>query len=395
MEQHTIEALTTLSQTDVFVTPQVFDMDVTEDVRALESLLHAGCVRVVHDVYVEQLEELFFVHNPQLVFHPEGKQRFEQQVADLKTKKPLALQGVWVYFPWDASLTHLLKEADFVSVRTARNTYLITPQEAAMYQQATVAIAGMSIGSSIALALGMQGVGGSLRLADMDTLALSNTNRILAGVTELGLPKVVMVARRLWEINPYLRIEIFQEGLTEKNITTFFKGAQVIIDEVDSLAAKVRIREEAKKQKIPVVMAADCGESSILDVERYDHEPQPAFFHNRLGDLTVEQVRQLHKKDIGRLIATHVGIENHNERMLYSLTEMGKSVVSWPQLGSTALLNAAAVAFCVRHVLSGAPLFDNRTVISFEQLLEPKKEESAAHSRAEIEAKFRAMFDIL
>jgi hypothetical protein len=59
MEQHTIEALTTLSQTDVFVTPQVFDMDVTEDVRALESLLHAGCVRVVHDVYVEQLEELF------------------------------------------------------------------------------------------------------------------------------------------------------------------------------------------------------------------------------------------------------------------------------------------------------------------------------------------------
>lgn len=370
-------------------------MDVTEEVHVFESLINAGSVRVVHDAYVEQLEELFFVHNPQLVFHPEGKQSFEKHVADLKTKKPLALQGAWVYFPWDASLTHILKEEDFISVRAARNTYLITPEEAAIYRQATIAIAGMSIGSSIALALGMQGVGRRLRLADMDTLALSNTNRILAGVTELGLPKVVMVARRLWEINPYVHIELFQEGLTEQNIPFFCKDVQVIVDEVDSLAAKLRIRQEAKKQKVPVVMAADCGESSILDVERYDHDPQPAFFHNRLGDLTSEQVHKLHKKEIGRLIATHVGIENHSERMLYSLTEMGKSVVSWPQLGSTALLNAAAVAFCVRHILSGASLFDNRTVISLQKLLEQKNDESAAHSRAGIEAKFKAMFDIL
>ncbi len=394
MEQDILTTLQKFGEVDVQHTPRLFNLQDTAQHDAFATLVRLGEIVAVRDDYREQLKELFFVQNPTLVFHPEGKNRCDEYVRALETTRPLEEQGIWAYFPWSRTLGHVLAEEDFYAVRTARNAHLIAPEEQARYARAVIAVAGMSIGSSIVYALGMQGVGGEFRLADMDTLALSNTNRILAGVGELGLPKIVMVARRLWETNPYLHIKLYEDGLTEETTSSFLEGAHVVVDEVDSLAAKVRIRQEARTRKIPVVMAADCGESSILDVERYDHDPQPDFFHGRLGDITLEELQHLHKKEIGRLIATQVGVENHSERMLYSLTEMGRSVVSWPQLGSTALLNAAAVAFCVRHILAGASLIDNRAVISLEQLLDPQHGE-AAHSRKEIEEKFRAMFDIL
>jgi len=395
MQQEIQTALSALPQDDIRSAPILFDMGDIKSRDAFLELVQSKRVFRVCDEYVEQQRELFFVRNPSLVFDPSGEDQFQHHLRSLQEETSLELHGVWVYFPWSGVLSHILPEEDFYLVHTARNAHLITPEEQKIFKQATIAVAGMSIGSSIVFTLCMQGVGGTLKLADMDTLALSNTNRILAGTGELGAPKVWMVARRVWEMNPYVQVEIFEEGLTEASITAFFEHTQVVVDEVDSLEAKVRLRHEAQRRRVPVVMAADCGESSILDVERYDLDANIPLFHGRLGDITLESVQHLQKKQIGKLIATQVGVKNHSERMLRSLTEMGRSIVSWPQLGSTALLNAAAISFCVRHIVTGAPLFSDRVIISLESMLDPQWADEDAHSRKEIEAKFKAMFDIL
>ena len=375
--------------------PLFFNVSERVDREKLSKLFEAGKVQHVRDEYRAQQLELFGIQNPTLVRTPDYGAKCAEYTQALQAKQPSWQQGVWVYFPWISTLSHILPEEEFFIVRTARNQELISKEEQKKYYNGVVGVGGLSVGNSAALAIVLSGGARHIKLADFDTLDLSNLNRIRAGVDVLGVPKVEVTARQIYLLNPYAEVEIFPLGLTKETMQEFFVGLDVMIDELDSLEIKYLVRDEAKKQKIPIVMAADCAESGIVDVERYDLTPQPEFFHGRLGDITYEQLLGLDKRAIGGLIARHVGIENHNERMLESLEALGKTIVSWPQLGPTALLNSAAIAYCVRQILTQKPLIDNRAIISLEEHLDPSYSDSARVSaRKSAIEKFRIFLGI-
>jgi tRNA A37 threonylcarbamoyladenosine dehydratase len=62
-----------------------------------------------------------------------------------------------------------------------------------------------------------------LKLADFDCLDLSNMNRIRAGIHDLRLPKTVLAARQIFEVDPYMRLTPFTDGLTVENTTGSFQ----------------------------------------------------------------------------------------------------------------------------------------------------------------------------
>lgn len=351
--------------------PVLFDLSKPEAVTEVSEYIESGVIRHIVDDYEEQQRELFGVKNPTLVYAPDFKTRFGEYWQELQSKTPLWQQGIWAYFPWRSTLVHILQEADYFAVRTARNKNLINVEEQEKFYNATLGIGGLSVGSSIVYALTLQGGPKHIRLADMDRLALSNTNRVLAGVDNLGLLKVEMAARRIYEINPYADIQLYPEGLHPENISTFFEGLNIVVDELDNIAVKLLIRQEARKRKIAVVMGADNGDNAVIDVERYDIDPTVQFFHGRLGEVTYDELMQLDKFGIGKTITRHIGPENVTVRMQESLLEMGKTIVSWPQLGGAALVNGAAVAYCVRKILNGQPLEHNRALISLDEKLVP------------------------
>ncbi|MDP2648687.1 MAG: ThiF family adenylyltransferase [bacterium] len=356
-----------------------------EDRAAMRKLFRAKAIRRVVDDYREEENELFAVQHPSLVYAAGFHVAMKKYREKLENKTPEFRRGRWVYFPWSSTLVHILTERGFLLVRTARNRNLITEKEQKRFYDATIGIGGLSVGSSVAFAIALQSGGGHIKLADMDMLALSNTNRVLSGVSELGERKVDMVARRIWEMNPYTRIEVFPDGLTRKNIGRFFRGLDIIVDELDDLAVKYLIREQARKHRIPVVMGADNGDNAVVDIERYDLGPGPRYFHGRLGDISYESLNSLDKFGIGRTIARHIGPETIAIRMQESLLEMGKTIVSWPQLGGAALINGAAVAYCVRKILTGDAIEGNRAVISLDEKLVPNyssKTERAKRARA-------------
>ena len=266
-------------------------------------------------------------------------------------------------------MTNLPPEDEFQRERTARNRNLITEEEQERFYNSTIGIAGLSGGSSIATAIVLMGGGKHLRLADHDKLELSNMNRIVASVEDIGKQKTEIIAQKLLAMNPYQDLKLFQEGLTEENMEKFMTGLDVMIDEVDNMAIKYRIREMCKKLRIPLVSAADNGERAIIDVERYDRDPQPEFFHGRLGNISYEQLANLDRISTGRMITKLIGDENVPQRMHESLAQIGKTLTSWPQLGGTAMLNGAAVAYCVRRILNNQPIVDNRAIISLDETL--------------------------
>lgn len=378
--------------------PIILNLANESDHARLKALIESGKAQYTSDDYEEQLKEYYQILNPSKVYTPDFPGLWESFLAGLKSKMPLWQQGRWIYYPWLSTIVHVLEDKEFQLVRTARNQNLITREEQTKYCNAVIGIAGQSVGNSVTLAIALQGGGKYWKIADHDRLALTNTNRIRVGIQNLGLLKTEMTARQVYEINPYATIELFSDGLTPDNIDQFFEGSSkldIVIDEIDNLAVKYLIRERAKKNHLAVVMAADNGDNGVVDVERYDLDPRTPFFHGRMGEVNYEMLKNLDKFGIGKMITKHIGPENVTERMQQSLLEMGKTIVSWPQLGGAALLNGSAVAYCVRKILNGQPLESNRAFISLDEKLIPDYNSPIQiEKRKNIAESFRKMFEL-
>ena len=87
-----------------------------------------------------------------------------------------------------------------------------------------IAVAGLSVGRAVVSTLAHEGIGGELRLADFDVLDLSNLNRVTGGVADVGVSKVVLAAREVAELDPYVRVVAFPRGVERGDDRRFVGG---------------------------------------------------------------------------------------------------------------------------------------------------------------------------
>lgn len=394
------------SQTVQEPKPDFFDLSQEKDQTRLSQLLENNPHITIIDRYEQQLKEIFVLEHPWLNI---DRSKLEPEFASYREKhygqkEPWTL-GLWAHLPWRNVLLHLLPDAEFQHVRTARNRNLIPADEQEKYYNSTIGIAGLSVGNSVALSLVLMGGGKRLRLADNDTLELTNLNRIRGSIADLTKPKVYMTAQQIYELDPYADLALYTDGLTEENIQQFFDGPpklDVVVDEIDNLGMKLRMREEAKKRRIPVVMATDNGDSGLVDVERYDLDPDCKPFHGRLPEDIAARIRSGEKLPlpvVGTTIGEHlVGWEITEPRMQQSLLEIGKTIPTWPQLGGAALLNGVAVAIAVRKILTGQSVTQKRAVLSLSSMLIPDYDapanvEARRQATEDFVKKLREMFE--
>lgn len=358
--------------------PQLYNLTEEADRDTLQSVLQKHPHTKVIDTYDGQLKELFVLDNPSLHIQPEKRDAaFEPYRKEHYGNKPEWQAGTWAYLPWRHTLLHILDDAGYQQVRTARNKNLITDKEQKTFYNSVIGVAGQSVGNSCALSIVQTGGGKHMRIADPDTLELTNLNRIRGSIAEITNLKVKMTARQIYELDPYAKLELFKDGITEENIEAFFDGPpklDIVIDEIDDLGLKIRMRQEAKKRGIPVVMATDNGDSGILDIERHDLDKDVPFFHGRAGKDIADRVlnKDLPLPVVGKIIGEElVGYDIAEPSMQDSLLQIGKSIPTWPQLGTAAALNGAIVAVAVRKILTRQPVVSNRANISVPQWLVP------------------------
>ena len=118
----------------------------------------------------------------------------------------------WAYYPWRRTVVAVLAPRAFRAVRLDRNRNLITAEEQTRLGALRIGVAGLSVGHVIAHTLAAQGMCGELRLADFDRLELSNLNRVPATVFDLGVNKAEAAARRIAELDPYLKVRVLARG---------------------------------------------------------------------------------------------------------------------------------------------------------------------------------------
>lgn len=303
--------------------------------------------------------------------------------------------GSWVYYPWLNTVVHMPPMAELRALRTSRNRNLVTAEEQHRLYQATILVAGMSVGSNVVEALVSQGIGGELVLVDMDIIEPSNLNRIRAPYHHVGLHKVEAISRKVWEIDPYIKITGYRDGLSEENIEKILQASPVdiIVDEVDDLRMKVLIREAAKARSLPVVMAADDGDDALVDIERFDTDPQSQPFDGSIPQAVLDQIKagDIPRQELGIMIGRYfVGAENIPLRMYQSLMEVGKSLPSWPQLGGAAALSGVALSYACKKIILGQGLRTGRTLVSLDgQLGGGSLSESDQQSLAQFQSMMR------
>ncbi|MEJ7778735.1 MAG: Rv1355c family protein [Daejeonella sp.] len=347
-----------------------FRSDDPGDRDALERLLGSGQVAFVHDEIYGQLHELIKMKNPAVKIKTED---YDALITQHLGAKDINEYGVWVYYPWSHRLVHMLDEQEFIEVRSNRNQYKITRKEQGVLNTKSIGIIGLSVGQSIALTLAMERGFGELRLADFDTLELSNLNRIRTGVHNLGVSKVVITAREIAEIDPFLNVSCFFDGVTQENMTEFFMGngkLDLLVDECDGLDIKILARIKARELGIPVLM--DTSDRGMLDVERFDLEPQRPLLHGTIDDVDPQTIKDLSTEDKIPVMLRMLGIENISLRAKASMLEVEQTINTWPQLASSVALGGAVGADVCRRILLDQFHDSGRYYIDLEELVADK-----------------------
>ena len=343
--------------------PVVWSTAADADRQSIARLIREDGV-IVCDTIVDQLRDLAATREPAAQLTPTD---LDARVAAILDGKESADYGNWIHFPWLRRLVHLLPSEEFQELRTDRNRYKILPAEQRLLRERTIAIAGLSVGQSAALTLALEGVGGRYRLADFDDLSLSNLNRLRAGVHDLGVNKAVLTARALYELNPYLDVEVFTEGVTEQNLDRFLERADLLVEECDDLYMKVRLRERARELRIPVIM--DTSDAGLLDIERFDREPDRPLFHGIIPDLRTSALKGLATREKLPFVLAILGTARMTPALAASLFEVKETITTWPQLGSGVTLGAALVTDTARRLLIGQIQSSGRFYVDLGELV--------------------------
>lgn len=146
--------------------------------------------------------------------------------------------------------------------RFGRNLGFYSIEEQEAFHNSTVVVAGAGgDGGSIAEGLARLGVG-KIRLADPEVFEPDNINRQAFSNTDtMGINKAIAVGNAIKKIRPDLKVEIFDEGINQRNIADFTEDADLIIDETEFTMHElgVVIARQARLMRRPVLMAMNVG----------------------------------------------------------------------------------------------------------------------------------------
>ncbi len=139
---------------------------------------------------------------------------------------------------------------------------------------------------------------GELTIVDADTVNSSNINRQLPALhSTLGKPKAEVVASRLMDINPQLKLTVINEFIRDEKTEEILDKAKYnfIVDAIDSLSPKVFLLYHAYKRHIPIISSMGAGakidpsQVSITDISKTTNCALARAVRKRLRSLGVSK----------------------------------------------------------------------------------------------------------
>ncbi|MCF6179155.1 MAG: HesA/MoeB/ThiF family protein [Geopsychrobacter sp.] len=154
----------------------------------------------------------------------------------------------------------LILQSGYLPTRYQRNQQMISTEQQLQLLQSKVAVVGCGgLGGYILEELARLGVGQIVAI-DPDLFEESNLNRqLLSSLKLLGTAKVDAAVARIAEINPVVRVCPIAEAFDKKNGEKMLAAADLVIDAVDNIPARLDLAETCTQMNIPLVHGAIAG----------------------------------------------------------------------------------------------------------------------------------------
>lgn len=144
--------------------------------------------------------------------------------------------------------------------RYQRNISTLSIEENESLKNYRVCVVGCGgLGGYVIEMLGRIGVG-NIAAIDGDVFEESNLNRqILSDSESLGVKKALRAKERMERVNPHIQVEAVVERLTSSNGMDILKGADVVVDALDSIETRLMLEKLCEELEIPLVHGAIGG----------------------------------------------------------------------------------------------------------------------------------------
>ncbi len=161
----------------------------------------------------------------------------------------------------------LCTKAAYNAEAFSRNFGLISSHEQETISNSRIAIPGMGgVGGVHLITMARTGIG-KFNISDFDIFEPANINRQFgAKVNTFGKNKLDVMEEQALQVNPYLKINKFLEGINKTNIDAFLEDVDIIIDAIDFFEFETRrmIFNKAREKGIYVITAGPIGFSSAM-----------------------------------------------------------------------------------------------------------------------------------
>lgn len=245
----------------------------------------------------EQIKEYKEIHSMLMGNDEKDYIEFLQQSLNCNLAQyDLGFFGEHVYFSWgECAIFNILPLDMYYQLITWRNKEKIHLQEQEILSRKTVGVVGASVGSFVCKILAKSGIQ-YLKIAEPKFIKPSNAPRLYTdSVRYYGVHKLRPLVENLYEFNPYLGIDIFEEGINQGNIENFLNGVDVVVDAADDPRTKTLIHHHCEKNKLPLVYGFD--ERGSLIIQRYDKPELNSYSPPRFTEMELIELNSLSRQD--------------------------------------------------------------------------------------------------
>lgn len=151
-----------------------------------------------------------------------------------------------------------------------RSIPILTEEGIKLLRNSTIAIAGCGgSGGATAITLARLGVGG-FNLADPGKFDIPDINRQWSAFkSTLGKSKVEVYEKALKDINPTIKVEKINGGVTENNVDTFLKESNIVVESLDicvTRGLREKVYQIAREKGIFVISSGIIGFGAYMIV---------------------------------------------------------------------------------------------------------------------------------
>ena len=179
-----------------------------------------------------------------------------------------------------------------------RTELLLGEEKLDILRRSRVLVVGLGgVGAYAAEMIARAGVG-RMTVADADTVAPSNINRQLVALhSTVGRAKAEVLAERLRDINPELRLDVVERYIKDSETDALLDADRYdyIVDAIDTLSPKLALIKGALDRGIPLVSSMGAGAKTdptlmeIKDISKTHHCPLAHMLRKRLHKIGINR----------------------------------------------------------------------------------------------------------